>query len=1011
MTEHTPARGVRLPRTRAGKIAAALLIAALVSGALLAAIGFALDRASWQRLNPPVAVERPLAAGRSHRYRIPLRSGEALRLEAEQRGVDLVLHLGGSGVGAPIVVDSPSGGRGSEAISVVGEGGDVLLRIEAVEGGGAGSYRLLLGDPRPATAEDRRRAGAERAFAAAEELRRRADPGGARALYREALAGRQALGETLEEARCRERIGWMSDEMGHPDEAIEAYRDALRLYRRLGETRGEALVLNSLADVLRREGASREAVAAAREASALFTGLGDLHGQATALNNRAVAERSLGALQAAREHYEEALKLWRRLDDGARERITLRNLGLLELRLGCFAEARETFTRMLALDPPPRERAAALLDLGQSHLLAGEMGEEGEAARAREAFNEALAASRGAGEPSGEAAARTGLGLLDLAAGDLRGAGVAFRSALGLYRGIDHRRGEALVRLHLGELYLRSGEPERALDELRPALAFFARAEDPEGEAEALYRLARAWSGGNRLDDARAAMERSVALLEQVRSEPEDFDLRSGYFAGKQGFYEFFVELLLRLHARRPGQGLDERAFEVAERRRARGFLDRLAVDPSAGVETSSPGRPAVGAPRTVAELREHLLDERTLLLAFFLGRERSYLWALSRGSLDTFPLPPESDLEGLAREVRQRLARSDQRAERFQAEQKAAELGTLLFGPAAPRLAALAARPEAGRLLIVTEGALAEVPFPALAVRVPVAPGQPAAPGALPPPLIAGYELIVLPSASVPVALSLRARHRPRPTRTAAVLADPVFSLDDPRLSLPQPAVEESLGPDPGAPEGPRQARGKAFPRTGWRRLPGTRREAEAILALAPAGSTFTALGFEASRETFDALDLGDFRILHLATHAWVDPDRPQDSGLVLSLVDARGAPRDGLLRARELAGRELPELVVLSACHTAGGRVLPGEGVEGLARHFLHAGADGVIASLWPVRDEITAELMARFYGALWSEGRPPAAALRAAQLSLYREGEGSPESAPYAWAGFLFQGAPPQ
>jgi len=190
--------------------------------------------------------------------------------------------------------------------------------------------------------------------------------------------------------------------------------------------------------------------------------------------------------------------------------------------------------------------------------------------------------------------------------------------------------------------------------------------------------------------------------------------------------------------------------------------------------------------------------------------------------------------------------------------------------------------------------------------------------------------------------------------------------------------------------------------------RLPYSRAEADAILAMAPPSSRLSALGFDASRETVLSGRLSTYRIVHFATHGVLDTAHPELSRIVLTQVDERGRPRgDGSLRAHEIYRLSLPaDLVVLSACRTALGPQIRGEGLVGLTRGFLYAGARSVLVSLWEVDDRATAELMRLFYHHLLIRHQPPAAALRAAQTALCRE---PGWEAPTFWAGFVLQGDP--
>jgi CHAT domain-containing protein len=224
------------------------------------------------------------------------------------------------------------------------------------------------------------------------------------------------------------------------------------------------------------------------------------------------------------------------------------------------------------------------------------------------------------------------------------------------------------------------------------------------------------------------------------------------------------------------------------------------------------------------------------------------------------------------------------------------------------------------------------------------------------------------------------------------AVFADPVFDRQDPRL-------KSSGTPAPGA--APRAPQFEELPR-----LLFSRREALAILSLVPASERFEAMDFAADRAAATAPALGDYRYVHFATHGFFNSRHPELSGLVMSLVDPQGRPRDGFLSARDVFGLDLSaEVVVLSACRTALGKEVQGEGLVGITRGFLHAGSRRVVASLWRVDDVATAELMKRFYAAMLRAPRSsPAAALRSAQVALSKTDRWRD---PYYWAGFLIQG----
>jgi len=190
-----------------------------------------------------------------------------------------------------------------------------------------------------------------------------------------------------------------------------------------------------------------------------------------------------------------------------------------------------------------------------------------------------------------------------------------------------------------------------------------------------------------------------------------------------------------------------------------------------------------------------------------------------------------------------------------------------------------------------------------------------------------------------------------------------------------------------------------------GLGRLPFSRQEAAAIAAFASSGQVLTATGFAANRAAATSAQLADYRIVHFATHGVLNTRRPELSGVVLSLLDRAGHKQDGFLRLHDVYNLKLAaDLVVLSGCQTALGKDLGGEGLVGLTRGFMYAGARRVVASLWQVDDESTAELMKRFYRAMLKDGRPPSEALRVAQLEMSRDRRWA---APFYWAGFVLQG----
>ncbi len=319
---------------------------------------------------------------------------------------------------------------------------------------------------------------------------------------------------------------------------------------------------------------------------------------------------------------------------------------------------------------------------------------------------------------------------------------------------------------------------------------------------------------------------------------------------------------------------------------------------------------------------------------------------------------------------------------------EKSERLSQILLGP----VAALVADK---RLAVVVDGQLQYVPF---GVLIGAAAGKELNEHS---PSFGGAEIISLPSIAVLTQLRSENVGRINPMKSVAVFADPVFESDDPRLGRFAKRKRSANGSlQQSLPDFDFGSNARGLPR-----LFASRDEAKAIMALAPGDASYAALDFEANRERALRPDLNQYRVLHFATHGLLNTARPQLSGVVLSLYDEKGNERDGFLRLDQIYNLRLSsELVVLSACSTALGKEIKGEGMIGLTRGFMYAGAQRVIASVWKVDDEATAELMKIFYRNLLQERMPASLALRAAQVELQRQARWR---SAYYWGAFTLQG----
>ena len=877
----------------------------------------------------------------------------------------------------------------------------------------------------------------------------------------------RASGDAVSEAETLRLIGSDLDDLGDDDLGRERLLRARGLSAEAGDLRGECEALDLLAFLESSTGRIEEAIAWSDEALSRWPAVGYPEGEGVGWANRGTFHLARGEHAEAYDAFQAALELFASAGVPRRAGIVQSHLGLLHDQRGDYQRAIEAHLEALRLareagapnatsltavgllyhrlgeperalasyrEAQPLFEAAGARGLRgvaiARHDMAYAFAALGETASAEESYLLALRGFQDLKIASREAQTLHNLGALLARAGRQDEAAEAAAAALEVSRAARDGRGEAYA-LHVSGLAsAAAGHPGPAADALRAALDAMRALGDRAGEAATLEALAAVQRDLGRLEDAIALVDQALELRERLRAGLSGLDLRATYVASHLSAYRLAVDLRMALDERRPGEGFDRAAFEQSERGRARSLLEALPepalpadADPAlvareqdllrqihaAERRPLDPHRRSAPADPTTlaglfgeyqlvqAQLRERtprqadwtrprpiglaetqaLLDDDTALLEYALGDTRSHLFVVTRTALRHVVLPPRGQVETAARRAHERLSARNRRALEGPTAQALAELSRMVVAPAA---AALSAR----RLLVVADGALQYVPFAALPAP---APGTSAIDVGSPP-LVLDHEVVHLPSASVLAVLRRERASRRSAPRSLAVIADPVFTPDDPR-------VPASAGAATRAAEGDRR----------FVRLRFARKEAEAIAALVPEEDRLLALDFEADRVHLLAPEIAQYRWQHIATHGTVDDRHPDLSGLVLSLVDPAGRPREGLLRAHEIHGLRLgADLVVLSACETALGREVRGEGLYGLARGFLYAGAPRVIASLWSVRDEATAQLMSRFYAAMIRDGLTPSAALRRAQVSLQAEPRWA---SPFYWAGFVLQG----
>ena len=440
-------------------------------------------------------------------------------------------------------------------------------------------------------------------------------------------------------------------------------------------------------------------------------------------------------------------------------------------------------------------------------------------------------------------------------------------------------------------------------------------------------------------------------------------------------------------------------------------------------IRTASPRYASLTAnkPLTLAEVQQNVLDDQTVLFEYALQTDDSYLFVASKSAVNLFKLPPRSNVDKLAMDLRAQLIPSklQRRLVGIDVAEANRGLGIAATAPedVAPFIAASNAlykvilEPAAGmigekRLMVVADGALNYVPFEVLLKTADS--GDFSSLGYL----IKTNEVIYAPSASVVGAI--KQQRTKNDSRAMLIIADPVFNSNDARAQKKTAAAAsdaevrglgiQSAVTDVGGSAPAPNAQMEGLP---LMRLNGTRTEADQIskLAKTSGGQADVWLDLDANEDNLDARDISKYRVIHVATHGLLNAERPQFTGVVLSLVGNK--THDGFVRTDEVFNLRLGSpLVMLSACETGLGKEKRGEGVMGLTRAFMYAGAPTVGVSLWSVADKSTADLMTDFYRRLFSstQGTTSSGALRGAQLAMI---SGKKYSAPFFWAPFVLVG----
>jgi CHAT domain-containing protein/tetratricopeptide (TPR) repeat protein len=843
----------------------------------------------------------------------------------------------------------------------------------------------------------------------------------------------RAAGDYRGQAEALINMGYSYADSGELKEALKCYDQALIFARLSGDRRIEAQALTAIGGVYSWFGQKQQALHCHSQASQLFHTIGDRNGEAVTFNGLGYVYEDLGEKRQALRAYTRAMTLFKVIGNRFYEGLALGYIANVLQALGERDKALAFYKRRLAASRAFKNRhveAYTLKHIGEIFAFIGNK------RQALAYYSRALTMARDVNDKRGQSITLEAIGSTYEATGKNALALKYYEEALLLVREAEDRSAQletlykiARVKRNLGKLAEARSVIEEAveiIDSIRLSVAsqelrasYFASVRQSyELYVDILMRLHKALpsQGFDVLAFEASDRSRARSLLETIAE--GQVNIRAGVpedLLEKERSLQQLLRGKSEFKARLTnGKYVQEEAEELGKN------ITALTVelhDVQGRIKEASPHYAALTQPvsLTLAEIRQQTLDADTILLEYMMGEERSYLWAVSAHGISSHEIAGRKEIEALAMVVAKSLAgrelKQGETADHYfgrisrdsRAFSKAAqELSRIIFGPVASEIGTK-------RLLVVSEGALQYIPLSALpsptTINQPITDQGAEARIKLRSeeagrPMLFEHEIVYLASASTIALLRREAAGRTTAPRLIAVFADPVFDRNDRRVTSPQispPAKSDSRQP--------RSVQRALQASPGIPRLPSTRREAEAILNIALPEKGMMAVDFDASRAAAMSDEMGQYRIIHFATHAVLDTEEPAQSGILLSLVDQRGKAQDGFLGLNDIYNLKLSaDLVMLSACSTALGKEVRGEGLVGLGRGFMYAGVPRVVASLWKVDDPATANLMKFFYRAMLKEAMTPAAALRVAQIEMCKH---APWNSPYYWAAFVLQG----
>jgi len=938
-------------------------------------------------------VERELGPGQTDLFTVEVASGLFLHVEAEKKGVDVVVALADPGGKVLVTADSPNGAFGPAPVSLIADhGGEYQIRVaKSPRSAETGRYRIELTDLHPPTEQDRTRLQAETEFFAASANDRTQDREKrlqAVAGYVRAAALWHSLRDAGQEALCLHEIGSIYFNLRELQKALDYYNQALTLRRASGDGVGEASTLNNIGNVYAVLGEKRKALDYYSQALPLLRAVGDRARQAAMLTNIGTVYADLGEKQKALDHFNQALPLWRAVGDRTRESRTLNNIGVVYEDLGEKQKALDYYNQALLLKRAAGDRAAEAATLNNIGKVYSDLGEK---RKALDYFNQALPLERAVGDRTGEANTLNNIGKVYSDLGDKQKALDNYSQALSLRRAVGDRQGEAYTLNSIGEAYSDFGEKQKALDYYAQALRLARAVSDPSRQGLVFSNLMRQWQADHRAGLAIFFGKQAVNQYQDLRRNIQGLDtqLQRSYLATVTKTYRGLDDLLI-------AQGRLSEAEQILSLLKEQEYFDyvRRAETEASSVEIHANLNPEEAACdrryREIADKLAAIGNERVDLLA---KKAHTPEETLRLDRLEKDAAAGNIELEKFFADLARSF--SDKPAGTLHAEQLPETKGImedLRELPAGTVAIYTLVGEDKFRSILLTPDAQKGYEYPIQSAdlnRKVLAFRQVAKDPQLDPRPLAEelYKILVGPMAedlrrakAQTLMWSLDGVLRYLPL--AALYDGKQYLIERYRVSVMTLASNTRLKDRPDT-----TWKGAGFGVTkayeGLPPLPLVSAELAGIIATRPGdpgvmpgeiklNGAFTQ---QALRETL----LKGYPVVHIASHFRFQPGNETQSYLLLG--DGSHLSLAELTTSADLFGGV--QLLTLSACDTGMG---DGTEVEGFGALAERQGAEAVIASLWPVADASTKVLMQKFYRIRESSpGKTKLEALREAQLEL--------------------------